>query len=186
MLKLDREQAIALASLAFVLVAGIIAPIWSLMERSDALQELADGQDILERLETAHQRTIGKPGGQEHHVSAAPASAFLNAATSGLASAQLEAYLSRSMQGQQANLISSNAKQADRIDAPDIVRVQVSLEVPYDSLQALLYKIEAGTPYVFVEAMTVQPANASMQRVTYASLMKVSLTLRAMWHRPST
>jgi general secretion pathway protein M len=185
-LKLDREQAIAFASLVFLLVACTVAPIWVLMERSDASQELADGQEMLERLEAAHQRSGGRPGTHEHHVSVAPAGAFLNAATSGLASAQLEAYLSRSMLGQQANLISSNAKQADRADAPDIVRVQVSLEVPYDSLQTLLYKLETGTPYVFVEAMSVQPAGSSTQLVTHASSMKVTMTLRAMWHRPST
>jgi len=185
-LKLDREQVIALAGLVLLVVACTVAPIWVLMDRSEALQELADGQEMLDRLEAAHQRTSGGPGTREHHVSVAPAGAFLTAATSGLASAQLEAYLSRAMLGQQANLISSNAKQADRADAPDIVRVQVSLEVPYDSLQPLLYKLETGTPYIFIEAMSVQPSGATTQRLTYASAMKVTLTLRAMWHRPST
>jgi general secretion pathway protein M len=181
--KLNREQTISLAALFLVLLACALAPIWSLKMRSDALQELTDDQDMLERLEAAHQRSGNKPGARGQ-ITAAPTEAFLSAQTSGLASAQLEAYLSQLVLDHRATLISSSVQQANRSDASDVVHVQASLEMPYEGLQALLYKLETGTPYVFVDSMSVEPASAATQRAgVRAAAMKVTLSLRAVWHR---
>jgi general secretion pathway protein M len=86
------------------------------------------------------------------------------------------------VQDQQASLISSSVQQATRSDAPDAVRIQANLEVPYEALQTLLYKLETGTPYVFVESMTVQTTSVTQQRAVHTA-MKVMLNLQAIWHR---
>lgn len=182
MLKLDRGKAAALGVLFLVLVASVTAPLWSLQGRSEALDELADGRELLARLEAAHQRAGNRPGAIAQLPAKAPPGAFLNAPTSGLASAQLEAYLSQLFHRQQANLISSSVKQADHAETPDILRVQVNLEVAYETLQGLLYELETGTPYVFVDSMSLQPGSAREAR---AATMKVTLSLRAIWHRPA-
>ena len=182
MVKLNREQAISLAALFLVLLACVLAPVWSLKVRSDALQELTDERDMLGRLEAAHQRSSTKLGARGQ-ITTAPAEAFLNAQTPGLASAQLEAYLSQLVLDHRGSLISSSVQQATRSDAPDVVHVQASLEMPYEALQALLYKLETGTPYVFVNSMSVEPASAEPQRTGRPAAMKVTLSLRAVWHR---
>ncbi len=182
MAKLDREQAIALAALFLVLLSCTIAPALSLKARSDALQALADERDMLQRLELAHRRS-GRKAGAHEQASVAPATAFLNAPTSGLASAQLEAYLSRLAMAQQASLISSGVQQTNRSDTPDMVRVQATLDITYAALQRLLFKLETGTPYVFVDSMILQTAGAMTQHVAHAPTMEVTLNLRAIWRK---
>lgn len=182
MARLNREKLIALTGLFAVLIACAIAPTLCLKTRSDALDALADKRDMLDRLEAAHRRPIGKPGVRER-FGAAPTSAFLNSQTSGLASAQLEAYLSKLVLAQQGSLVSSGVQQVNRSDAPDIVRVQATLDITYEALQALLYKLETGTPYVFVDSMTVQLLKTTTQGAAHSPMTKVTLNLRAIWHR---
>ncbi len=181
MLKLDREKAISLAALLALVLAAITVPALSLKARSDAAQDLADTQDMLARLEAAHQRSGPKPKAHEE-MGAAPDTAFLNAPTSGLASAQFEAYLSRLALAQQASLASSGAQQANHADAPENVRIQATLDIRYGALQTLLYQLETGTPYVFVDSLTLQPPTSS-QHQSSDSTMKVTLNLRALWHQ---
>lgn len=180
--KLDREKSIAIAAFFFLLLACFIAPVLSLTARSDAVQELADEQDMLARLEAAHQRSDGKANVSEA-LAAAPDTAFLNAPTSGLASAQLEAYLAQLALAQQASVTSSGVQHAEHSDAPEIVRIQATLDIRYDALQTLLYRLETGTPYVFVDSMTLQPPSTVSQRDTHGAAMKVILNLRALWHQ---
>ena len=182
MLKLAREQYIALACLGLVLVLAIGVPWYFLSARSDALQDVTDRRDMLDRLEAAHKRTGQKGGVSSDHPTPAPTEAFVNAPTVGLATAQLEDYLSKLSAGGQASLVSSGVQQTNHVDAADVLRVQFNLELPYDALQAFLYKLETGTPYVFVDAMTLQP-NATVQNGGRPSQMKLTLTLRALWHR---
>jgi len=179
--KLDREQAIAVAILALLVCASIIAPVLSLQARSDALQQLEEQQNMLERLDAAHQRA-GKrtaAGGQI----AAPETAFLSSQTPGLASAQLEAYLSQLVRAQQASLVSSGVQQPNKAEPPEIVRIQATMDIGYESLQSLLYKLETGTPYVFLESMTLQPPNNASLNGDRAAPMKVILNLRALWRQ---
>jgi general secretion pathway protein M len=182
MLKLDREKAISIVALIVLVLASITVPALSLKARSDAAQELADEQDMLARLEAAHQRSGPKPAASEE-AGAAPDTAFLNAPTSGLAGAQLEAYLSQLAQAQQASVSSSGVQQANHSDAPEIVRVQAALDIRYDALQTLLYQLETGTPYVFVDSLTLQPPNSTSQSAAPESIMKVTLNLHSLWRQ---
>jgi len=177
--KLDREKALSLAALLVLVLAAIAVPALFLKARSDALQDLTDARDMLARLENAHQRTGSKPVTSEK-TGTAPDAAFLNAPTSGLASAQLQAYLARLAQAQQANVVSSGAQQANHAEAPENVRIQATLDIRYDALQTLLYQLETGTPYVFVDSLTLQPP---AQRQANDSFMKVTLNLRALWRQ---
>lgn len=179
MVKLDREQTIAIAALFLVLLCCAAAPALSLKARSDALQALADERDMLRRFRLAHRHAGGKVDAQEQ-VHAAPAAAFLKAQTSGLASAQLEAYLSQVALAQQASVLSSGVQQAHTSDTSDMVRIQATLNINYEALQGLLFKLETGTPYVFVDSMTLQTAEATTR---YTPMIRVTLNLRAIWRR---
>ncbi|MHB8884548.1 MAG: type II secretion system protein GspM [Methylovirgula sp.] len=179
MVKLDREQTIAVAALSLVVLCCTAAPILSLKARADAVQALADEREMLARLQRAH-RQIGHKGEGSARIRAAPSAAFLNAQTSGLASAQFEAYLSQVALAQQANLISSGVQQARSSDARDMVRIQAILNINYAALQGLLFKLETGTPYVFIDSMTLQTAETTGE---YAPVVRVTLNLRAIWRR---
>lgn len=182
MIKFDRERTIAIAVLASLLVVCVLAPILSLKARSDSLQELADAQDTLARLQAAHRHAGGKEAKPEG-IEAAPDTAFLNGQTMGLASAQLEAYLSQLASAEHTSLVSSGVQQASHSEEKDIVRIQATMDISYDGLHTLLYKLETGTPYVFVDGLTLQPPSEAARRGGRDSMIKASLNLRALWRQ---
>src|SRR2546430_7843435 len=98
---LNREQTISLSALALLLVlcAGLVQ--YAMQARADAARELAERQETVTQLE-ARARANG-PG---RSIGAAPATAFLDAPTQGLAGAQLQAHVAQAAGAQQAALVS--------------------------------------------------------------------------------
>lgn len=176
MLKLDREQAISVGAFVLLLLASLSVMGISLQARADAAQEYAERREMLSRLE-ARLKTAGS------RPTAAPPAAFLDASTPGLASAQLQSYVGQLAGRHNASLISSGGETAKRDDAPDTVRVQAAFEMNLPSLRALLYELESGTPYVFVDALTVQLANARAGQAAEDPQLRATLSLRAIWRR---
>ena len=180
--KLDREQTIALAVLAALLVGCALAIGVSIGARSGALQELADRQQLFARLQAQVGRRSEAP--TRFVAGRAPAAAFLDAPTLGLASAQLQTYIEQVAAEQRATLMSSGAESAGRDDTADAIRVQATLELNLKSLQAILYRLESGTPYVFVETFSVQRSTAAEQAKDPP--LHVTLGVRALWRRGQT
>ncbi len=178
MTMLNREQTMALAALCVLLVACVSSVVLTLRLRDDAAQDLSDREDVLSRLE-ARARSRSETHG-ETRVAAAPARAFLDASTSGLAGAELQAYMAR-LADQHAALVSFGMQASAGEEVADAVRIEASLDISLRALQVLLYQLESGTPYVFVESMTVRPS-ASAGAVANAPL-RVTLGLRALWRR---
>jgi general secretion pathway protein M len=181
--KLGREQLYALGGLcALVLVCALIIII-ALQLRADALDNLARQRDQLASLEARTRSAADRR--RQTQVRSAPELAFLDAPSSGLATAQFQAYLSQLVTDQHAVLVSTGVRPSDRDDKSDAIRLQASLNATLPALQALLYRLEAGTPYVFVDALSMQPG-ASSDRAAADPVLKVNLTLHAFWHRRTT
>ncbi len=183
MLKLNREQTVALGALSMVLLTCTLAVGLSLGARSDAAQELAAQQEMLSRLQAQARRPANI--GSQLVAGKAPAVAFLHAPTPGLAVAQLQAYIAGVAKEQQAALLSSGAETATRNDAPGSIRIQATLEIDLKSLQAMLYRLESGTPYLFVETLAVQSSTEG-QRQTEDPTLHVTLGIRALWREAKT
>ena len=177
MLRLDREQAVSMAVLALLLLACLFAAGLSVQMRSDAGRELAERRELLSRLQTKMRADAGQSN------VAAPPAAFLDAPTQGIASAKMQAYLVQLADLQHAGLMSSGGEAAKRDEAPDTIRLQATLEMNLKALRAMLYQLESGTPYVFVDALTVQPAGATAGRAIEDPLLRATLSLRAFWRR---
>ncbi|ERF83121.1 hypothetical protein JQ559_24470 [Bradyrhizobium viridifuturi] len=176
---ISREQVFAVGGFCALLMLCAIAIAGALQARSNALQHLAEQRDELAALE-AHSRPAANKGAQTQRL-AAPAAAFLDAPTSGLATAQLQAYLSELVTSEHAVLVSSGVP-AERDDKSDAIRLQISLNATLSALQTLLYRLESGTPYVFVDALLVQPGG-SAERSAGDLVLKVNLTVHAFWRR---
>src|SRR5258708_38871027 len=153
---LDREQTLSLGALALILVVCACLVHYAIKPRSEAAQQLGERRETVARLE-ARARADG-PG---RTITTAPASAFLDASTQGLAGAQLQAYLTQTAGAQQAAIISSGLEPTKREDTPDTIRLQATFEVGLVALQSILYRLESGTPYVFVETLAIQPPGAA-------------------------
>jgi hypothetical protein len=152
----------------------------SLQVRSDAYYELAERREALSHLQ-ARARS-----GTEAHAgmkSVAPAAAFLDGPTAGLAAAQLQAYLSQVAASERATLISYGVETTRHEDSPDSIRAQATLDVGQISLQRLLYQLESQTPYVFVDAMALQPPSTAQQGAAQHPILRLTLSLRALWRR---
>lgn len=177
MIRIDREQMICVGALGLLLLSCILAVSLSLQARSDAANELTERRETFSRLES--RARASNAGARSTGVS--PPAAFLEASTMGVAAAQLQAYLSQAAASHRATLISYGAEPARREDAPDAVRVQATLEIGQNALQALLYQLESQTPYVFVDAMTLQPPTGT--RAVTDPILRVTLSMHALWRR---
>src|ERR1700749_3380681 len=102
--RLDREQAISAAALALLLLLCVYGVGLLLGVRSDAVREAYERREMLTRLEAKLQTISKRPTAE------APGAAFLDAATQGLASAQLQAYLAQLASDQNASLVSSGGE----------------------------------------------------------------------------
>jgi general secretion pathway protein M len=174
---LNREQLISVAAFA-TLVLICIATIGVLFEaRAVALRDLTERRDGLERLQARVRQNAGRP------IVAAPPAAFIEAPTQGLASAALQAHLAELSDTQHAGLVLSGEETAQREDAPDAIRLQATLDMNMKALRALLYQLESGTPYVFVDALAVQPASVTAGRAAEDPLLRATLSLRAFWRK---
>ena len=180
MIKPDREVLLSLGALGALLVVCLSVLGFSLQARSDAAQELDARSEVLSQLE-AHLKARNDARPKSGAV--APAGAFLTAQTQGLAGAQLEAYLQQTAAAQRATVISSGVDPTRHDDRPDSIRLQVTLEMNLKALQAMLYQLESGTPYVFVDSLTVQIPGTGAQRAVEDPLLRVTLGLRAIWQR---
>jgi general secretion pathway protein M len=181
--KLSQQQVFAVSGLCALLLVCALVVAGSLRMRSDALADLAERRDRLQGLE-ARTRSVVDPRRQVRS-SAAPAVAFLDAPTSGLATAQFQAYLSQLVADQHAILVSSGVPSANRDDKSDAIALQIALNATLPALQALLYRLESGVPYVFVDALSMQPGGSG-ERAAADPVLKVNLTLHAFWRRGTT
>jgi len=186
MIKLNRDQIVSLGALFGLVCACLLLLEISFQARSQAAQELAERRALIARLE-ARIKARGDTGSLARGV--APSTATIDAPTQGLAAAQLQAYLAQIVGQQGAVLTSSGIEATKHEDAADVIRLQVSLDSGLNQLQGLLFRLESGTPYVFVESLTVQPAsltapgNAAMANPASPSLLQVNVVLRALWRR---
>lgn len=178
---LNREQLIALAAAALILVLCLTAVTLSLQVRSEAYAELGEKMDALALLES---RVGGgaKARGPVRNP-AAPATAFLTTSTQGLAGAELQAYLAQLASAQNAEVVSSGVQPTGRDDAPETIRLQATLTATIGSLQTLLYQLETGTPYVFVDSVAVQLPNAGVAGARQDPVLRVTLGIRALWRK---
>ena len=174
----NREQIIAIGALCLLLLVCIFVVGWSLQSRSNADYELAERREALSHLEAR-----ARSGAHARMTSVAPAVAFLPGPTAGLAAAQLQAYLSQVAASEQAILISYGVEPTRREDSPDSIRVQATLDVAQRSLQHVLYQLESRTPYVFVDTLALQPPSTAEQRAAQDPMLRLTMSLRALWRR---
>lgn len=175
----NRDQFLAVGGFCALLMICVVTVVGALGSRADALQHLGEQRDQLAALEA---RSKSAPNRRvQARNRAAPAAAFLDAPTSGLATAQFQAYLSDLVTSQRAVLVASGVP-TDRDDKSDAIRLQISFNATLPALQSVLYRLESGAPYVFVDALLVQ-RGGSAERAAGDAVLKVNLTVHAFWRR---
>jgi general secretion pathway protein M len=181
MAKLSRDRVIALSILGCLLLLCVMIPVLALKARSDAAEVLASKTEWLTRLDASY-RKANRRDSSSVDQSVAPPAAWVHAPTAGLASAQLETYLQNIVMAENGSVVSSGVQLAVSRDATDNVRLQTTLNVTYTALQVIVYRLETGTPYVFIDSMTIDPFEKAEAKTSETAMMKVVLDLHALWH----
>jgi general secretion pathway protein M len=174
MIKPDREALISFGVLGALLLVCASMVGFSVQARFGAAHELVMRRELLSRLEAR-----SRSDAAQRRSGVAPAAAFVSAPTQGLAGAQLQAYLQHVIGTNHAVLVSSGTDPAKG----DSIRLRATFDTNLRSLQALLYQLESGTPYVFVETINIELPAANTHGPVEDPLLRITLALRAVWRR---
>jgi general secretion pathway protein M len=155
------SRGLALALLAGLLLAGytfVVAPV--LAAYRDTGEAIQEAQDLLQRYRAlAGERTqlIEELAALEER--AAQAGGYLEGSTDALAAVELQDRVRRIIEGAGGQLQSTQILPASAIDATAPVRraaLRIQLEIAINGLQSVLYELETGQPYLFVNELTVR------------------------------
>src|SRR5262249_51641499 len=108
-----------------------------------------------------------------------PGSPFLEGSTVTVASAALLQRTRNAVAAVGGSLLSSEVK-AQRLSKDGNIRIAAPTELESQALQQLLYHLESGMPFLFVDQLVVQPPAAEGKN----GRMRVSLGISGRW-RPS-
>ncbi len=168
-----RGAALAYVGLVLLLVVGTLSAIADILDRR---ADVAAAQEALDRLEGRAQT----PRGLQASISAVPSgSPLLEGPTLTVAGASLLQRVASAVTKAGGNILSSQVELQGPQSKAGFVAVVTSCELDQSALQAVLYDLEAGMPFLFIDQLIVQtPAGSS----TNAEMrMRVLLAVSAQW-----
>jgi general secretion pathway protein M len=172
-----RRQALAVGVYAGALVACFAASLsiaGGLVDRSREVDALQDRLAMLE----AHTSPSAAQAGRIQP----PGSPLLNGQTLTVAGAALQQRIGDAVAKAGGTLQSSQIELNGPQASDGFVNLTANLEIASPGLQPLLYEIEAGMPYLFVESLAVQSPQAFGE--AEGGVMRVTLAVSGQW-RPS-
>lgn len=145
-------RTLALAALGYAaLVAMLLAVAFG--EVSDVLAmraAVAEAQDLLDRLEGRRPPRPGAAGAEER------VSPFLEGATVTVAAAALVERVAAAADAAGGHLVSSSVDLGTSPLGPGFVAVAATIDIGQEDLQNLLYDMETGAPFLFIDPLVVQ------------------------------
>jgi len=165
-----RRALSALGIAAFVAVA-LGAAVSTALSLHEAQAHVAELNQQMEDLE-ARERRLVPPG--EHDKAASP---FFEAKTVTLAGAALQQRLEAAVSSAKGRLVSSKVEVAPRGEERQ-VSLAAELTIAEADIQALLFDLETGRPYLFVDSVEARAPEATNEP---GGQMRVSLTVSGQW-----
>src|SRR5262252_11245607 len=171
---LARNPAVgATAYVGLVVVLGIVA--WmATADLIDQRQAVAQSEDLLAQLER------GRTNAAPHSEADAPqGSPFLEGQTVTVAGAALLQRVAAAVTRVGGNVLSSQVDVQDAQTKAGQVSLVASCELNQPDLQKLLYDLEAGMPYLFVDQLAVQAPETAARGE--GGRLRVMLGVSAQW-----
>ncbi|MES2166806.1 MAG: type II secretion system protein GspM [Pseudomonadota bacterium] len=160
------------AALVIVLAYLTCSSIADIFERRAAL---AASNEILAQLEERRPQSPNAAGTADGPPSGSP---FLEGPTVTVAGAALLQRVTGAVNRVGGNVLSSQVEFQGAQSKAGFVGVTVTCDVQQPALQQLLYDIEAGMPYLFVDQFTAQVSESSTET---QGRMHVVLTVSGQW-----
>jgi general secretion pathway protein M len=160
--------AAAYAGLLIVLLAMIVSSIVDMLDQQAAL---ASSAAMLEQLEG---RKAPAPGGRSAEAGMPSGSAFLEGATVTVAGAALLQRVAGAVTKLGGNVLSSQLDVQGTHARAGFVSMVASCELDQPALQPLIYDLEAGMPFLFIDQLSVQAPTTSSGEGKLRILLAVS------------
>ena len=160
--------AAAYAGLVFVLLFMVVTSIVDILDQRAAVASAAAMLDQLEGRSTA------ASGRRSADVLMPSGSAFLEGATVTVAGAALLQRVAGAVTKLGGNVLSSQLDLQGTQSKAGFVSMVASCEIDQPALQPLIYDLEAGMPFLFVEQLAVQAPTSSSDEGKLRILLAVS------------
>lgn len=167
----------AAAALYVALVAALLATTaGTVLDLAAQREAVSAAADLLDQLGS---RGAARPRAAPTDVAVPVGSPFLEGATASVAGAALLQRLGLAVTRVQGSILSSQVDLQGPQAKAGFVTATASLELNPAALQALLYDIEAGMPFLFVDQMAVQTPAGSANSAT--AKHRVLLSVSGQW-----
>jgi general secretion pathway protein M len=171
---LTRSPILAAASYAAVLAVLLFTVVSSVVDVIGRRDELAASAAMLEQLE-GHKRSGVATGSM-----AMPAgSAYLEGATVTVAGATLLQRVAEAVVKFGGNVLSTQLDVQGTSTKPGLLSMIASCEIEQSQLQGVLYDLEAGMPFLFIDQLAVEGSLADSG--SSAGKLRVLLTVSGQW-----
>src|SRR3974390_2093206 len=155
-----------------ILVAFLLTIAFAIWNIADQFRALDRSVDILARLEERpHSLSLGHSATEGTMT---PGSPFLQGPTPTVASAALLQRVLGAITRVGGNVESSEVVQQDTQAHDGYLKVNVTCELKQEDLQPLLYDLEAGMPFLFVNQFVVDVAPSGSERNSMHVLLEIS------------
>jgi general secretion pathway protein M len=174
-----RDRALALLYYAAAIVALLLVIWLALAELGARYAAYSETTALFARMESRHAPNgEGKDGGSF----TLPGSPFIEAASLTIAGADLQKHVTALVQDSGGNVLSSQVDLQQSEGSTDHVSLAITTELDQSAVQKLLYDLEAGMPFLFIDRLLIQPvqqhgADASGSRV------RIQLTISGQWRQ---
>ena len=152
-LVIGRRQALAVGSYLGVVIALLAVSLALIADLRDKAAEIEAAQARLDQLSERSRGSSSASIASNPGVNGSP---FLDGKTITIAGAALQQRIETAVAKAAGALISSQVE----LDGPDakkgFVGLTASMEVSQPAVQTILYDIEAGMPYLFVDKLSIQ------------------------------
>lgn len=149
----------------------------TLVDLSDRRDAWSAAQDILQQVQGRSPARKGIAGAPD---AASAGSPFLEGSTVSVAGAALLQRLTGAVARAGGTILSSQVDLQNSPQKPGFISVTASSEMDGTSLQPLLYDIEAGMPFLFIDQLVVQvPSGAG----NASGKMRVLISVSGQWQR---
>ena len=167
------QELLALFSFLALMAIGILWIMFNITDLNEKSAALALAQSTLSRLETRHAAASKAPDSQQPEPEGSP---FLEGESLTVAGAGLHSHIIGLILANGGFVTSSQSDLQSAKPEDTSLRLSVNFDIAYPNIQPLLYQIEAGKPYLFVEKLDLDAPEGE-------GPMKASLVVSGMWQR---
>ncbi|WP_158818615.1 type II secretion system protein GspM [Methylocapsa sp. S129] len=170
---LTRRQASAALAYAAVVACLIVLALWPLSSLADRASAVSTQAEMLDRLDS---RKKPADGSGELGATGSP---FLDGQSVTIAGATLQQRIGGAVMKAGGNVLSSQIE----LDGPEskegFVRLTTNFEIAQPAVQQVLYDLEAGMPFLFVDVLSVQAPQAVGE--TETERVRASMGVYGQW-----